>query len=178
MKEVEVKAKVDNLDALKEKLVQMGCVFSEPLVQKDKIYLHKSMKFSDMGRGKVILRIRRSDDKATLNLKKQLENELDNIEEELVIDNAEAGTRILKYLDFDEVVRVSKRRTKGKLNDLKICLDDVDELGTFIEVEKMTEDEDSLKIQEELFEFLESLGVKRESGVLKGYDTLIEEKMK
>jgi len=52
-----------------------------------------------------------------------------------------------------------------------ICLDEVEGLGSFIEVEK-TSAEDGEAIQEELFNFLESLGVKREDRVFKGYDTL------
>jgi adenylate cyclase class IV len=51
-------------------------------------------------------------------------------------------------------------------------LDEVDGLGSYIEVEKMS-DEDGEKIQNELFDFLQILGVSKEDRVLKGYDTLM-----
>ena len=55
---------------------------------------------------------------------------------------------------------------------MEICLDEVKDLGNFIEVEKIT-DEDPDKVQEELFRFLESVGVRREDRVVNGYDILM-----
>jgi hypothetical protein len=49
-------------------------------------------------------------------------------------------------------------------------------LGEFIEVEKMTEEVDGEKIQEELFQFLETLGVSRSDRALHGYDVLLNQK--
>lgn len=175
MKEVEVKAKISDIEELKTRLINLDCSFSEVLVQKDKIYLHNSIEFPDIKKGTVVLRIRNSNGKIILTLKKQLENELDNIEREIVIDNLEQGDEILKYMDFREVVKVNKERTKCKYKGFEICLDKVEGIGSFIEVEKLTTEEDSLKIQSELFEFLEILGIKKEDQVLKGYDTLIYE---
>lgn len=175
MKEVEVKARVLNFQELKSKLTDLGCVFSEPLIQKDKIYLHNSINFPDIKKGTVILRIRNSNGKYILTLKKQLENELDSIERETVIESPQETEDILKYMDFHEVVNVNKKRVKCKYNNLEICLDEVAGLGSFVEVEKLTLEEDSLKIQEELFIFLESLGINREARVFKGYDTLTYE---
>ncbi len=37
-KEIEVKAKVDNLQEIKQKLENLGCVFTEPVVQDDTIF--------------------------------------------------------------------------------------------------------------------------------------------
>lgn len=175
MKEIEVKAKVSNLGFIKNELIKRGCTFSEPLIQKDRVYLHNSIEFPDIKRGTVILRIRDSNGKFIITLKKQLENELDNIEREIMVDSPEQADEILKYMDFHEVVKVSKKRIKCKYNGLEICLDEVDRLGSFIEVEKLTLEEDSLKVQKELFEFLETLGIKKDNQVFKGYDTLIYE---
>ena len=46
------------------------------------------------------------------------------------------------------------------------------DLGTFVEVEKITEDVEAEAVQNELFEFLETLGVKKEDRIVQGYDTL------
>ncbi|MDP3762811.1 MAG: CYTH domain-containing protein, partial [bacterium] len=55
----------------------------------------------------------------------------------------------------------------------EICLDEVDRLGSFVEVETFSDDGDPEKIQEEIFKFLLSLGVKPEDRVREGYDTLV-----
>jgi len=102
-----------------------------------------------------------------------LENQLASIEHEVEINNAQEGHSIIKELGFKEVVRVNKVRRKAKYKDLTICLDVVEELGSFIEVEKMSEDEDMLQIQEELMEFLIRLGVNPKDRIKKGYDDLI-----
>lgn len=173
MKEIEVKARVKNIDEVKVKLIGLGSVFSEPLVQKDIVYLHQSLAFKDIKRGTSVLRIRNANGKYTLTLKKQLENELDNIEREIVFDDFQQAADILQYMDYREVVRVTKTRVKCRYQDLTICLDDVEGLGRFIEVEKMSEIADSAEVQKSLFEFLQTLGVAKEDQVFKGYDTLI-----
>jgi predicted adenylyl cyclase CyaB len=61
----------------------------------------------------------------------------------------------------------------GSLGSDVICLDEVRDLGTFIELEKITEGEDPIKVQSELFAFLKSLGVREEDRVERGYDTLL-----
>jgi len=175
MKEIEVKAKINNISKIKNKLIKMGCSFSEPLLQRDIIFLHNSMEFKDIGEGKVILRIRNSNGKFLLTLKKQLKNELDNIEREITVDDPTQAQDILKYMNYHEVVRVNKNRLRCKYNDMTICLDEVEKLGSFIEVEKITNSDNSAEVQKNLFNFLMSLGIQKEAQVLKGYDTLIEE---
>ncbi len=174
MKEIEVKAKVENFEFILSKLKELGCSLSEPLIQKDRIYLHKDLRFEEITKGSVILRIRDSNGKIILTLKKQCENELDDLESEVVVGNLDKAEEFLNHLDFHEVIKVNKKRIKCNYKDYEICLDEVEKLGQFVEVEKLTNDEeDSLKVQAELFAFLESLGVKKEDQVFQGYDTLI-----
>ncbi len=78
----------------------------------------------------------------------------------------------LVLLGYHKAISVYKNRTKAKYKDMEICLDEVDHLGSFIEVEKITEG-DGDAVQEELFNFLETLGVKRDDRVINGYDTLM-----
>lgn len=178
MNEVEVKARIDDIDKIMKSLEELGCDFSEQLEQKDKIFLHNSIEFPDIKKGTVILRIRDSNGKCILNLKKQLGNEMDNIEQETEISDSEAGEEILKHLGFHEVVQVNKIRQECKYRDMTICVDEVENLGSFIEVEKLTDEKDSAKLQKELFKFLETLGIKKEYQVFQGYDTLIYNKDK
>lgn len=176
MKEVEVKAIINDYEVVKKRLEDLGCEFSEIIKQEDKIFLHKEKDLSKTKEGNVTLRIRKTENKNILTMKKQMGNELDNIEKETEIEKPEEMAEIIKTLDFRETVRVSKERIKTKYNGTEICIDKVKDLGNFIEVEKMTE-KDSETTQEELFKFLESLGVKKEEQVFKGYDTMRYEKL-
>jgi adenylate cyclase class IV len=60
-------------------------------------------------------------------------------------------------------------------------LDKVKYLGEFIEAEKIVKNkdhEDRKKVQEELFDFLETLGITKEDRVIDGkYDIMLWEKM-
>ncbi len=176
MQEVEVKAKIKDLQSIKIKLTEMGCSFSEPLVQKDIIFLHNSTKTQEILKDKVTLRIRNTNDKKyTFTLKKKLTNELDNIEREIIINDPKQAEDILNYMNYYEVIRVSKTRIESKYQDMTICLDEVEKLGSFIEVEKLTTNEDGQEVQKNLSKFLASLGVSDSDFILKGYDTLMIE---
>lgn len=78
----------------------------------------------------------------------------------------------IELLGYHQAIHVVKTRTKTKYQDMEICLDEVEELGSFIEVEKIVEGEGET-VQNELFGFLETIGVSKENRVLKGYDTLL-----
>lgn len=173
MREIEVKAKVKDFKSIIKKLEELGCELNDPLIQSDRIYLHKYTKFSEIKIGTPVLRIRESNGKYTLTLKKRISNELNKSEYEIIINSPQEAEKIIENIDFYLSVRVNKKRIKCKYKDMEICLDIVNELGDFIEVEKLSEEVDSQSIQEELFQFLEKLGISREDRVFEGYDTMI-----
>lgn len=172
MKEVEVKAKVKNLKELEEKLVRLGCKFGEVLNDKNKIFVSTDRDFAEFQTDANFVRIRNRNGKIILTLKRPLSNELDCIEKEVIINDAEEMQGILELSGYHFVIEYSGKRRKTKYQDMTICLDELEELGSFVEVEKMTEEEDSGQVQKELFEFLKTLGVKEEDRVTRGYDTL------
>ena len=47
MNEIEVKAKVSSFEEIQSKLTNLGCTFSERLIQKDRIYLPDGIEFPD-----------------------------------------------------------------------------------------------------------------------------------
>ena len=177
MKEVEVKAHVADLAAVKQKLASLGCELSEPVIQEDVVYLHKPLTLKDVKRGIVSVRIRTQDGKNILTLKKQLENGLDKLEREIVFDDAEQAADMLEILDMHAASRLKKTRQKYKHQGMEICLDEVEGLGSFVEVEKIVDEgADSIAVQDELFSWLQTLGVSRNDRVTKGYDILMYEK--
>ena len=178
MKEIEVKARIDNADELVKKAQNFGFCFTEVTTQKDIIFLPEGIKFSEIRSGVPVVRVRNQNgQKITLTLKKRLENELNKIEHEIVASDDVEAAKILENLNLYEVVRVDKNRREGHFNDLGICIDEVEGLGSFVEMEKLCEEGDGLKIQAELFALLKSFGVKDEDRVHNGYDTLIYNKL-
>jgi len=176
MREVEIKLKVNNLEEIEKKLKDKGVIFSKPVTQHDIIYSNTQNKddFDKAYEGHVAIRIRYQNDAATLTLKKQLSYEMDNLEYESEIKNANDVHKILSILGWKPEVEVKKTRKKGKLEQYKICLDKVEKLGNYIELEKLTQDYDNPEdVRKELFKALEPLGFSEKDEETKGYDTLI-----
>ncbi len=176
MREIEIKIKVKDLDKIQEKLKERGCVFSDPISQHDVIYSNggSANELQSSKEGDVFLRIRRMNDMSKLNLKQQRSSEMDNIEYETEIEDPEVMHNILFTLGWHPEVEVKKMRRKGKLGEYEICLDDVEKLGSFIEVEKLTNDDaNPQEIREELFRVVESLDLSRSDEETRGYDTQI-----
>ncbi|MBI5621844.1 class IV adenylate cyclase [Candidatus Falkowbacteria bacterium] len=176
MKEVEVKAKVHDQNMIRTKLQALGCVLSEPIRQHDQVFLTAGMTLDQVSRGDCILRIRQTDHEIILTLKKQLTNELDNVELELLITDPITAKSLIEHLGFEPVIEIIKTRQTAKYSGMNICLDTVEGLGDFIEVEKMTDAADSLAVQDELFTWLKTLGIAETDRILQGYDTLLSKK--
>ncbi|MBI4085065.1 MAG: class IV adenylate cyclase [Candidatus Liptonbacteria bacterium] len=176
MREIEVKLKVKDLEALEQVLKTRGCVLSAPVRQHDTIYSKAgdTSIWERMEEGDIVLRIRRDDKGAMFTIKQQLTHELDNTEYETRIENPETFHKALLLLGFAPEVEVKKTRREGKLGSDEICLDEVEELGNFVELERLTDDDvDPEKVAEELYGKLESLGLSRNDAEKRGYDTQI-----
>jgi len=70
--------------------------------------------------------------------------------------------KIVKLLGLDELIKVDNKRIFYKHNDLTIILEDVKELGLFIEVERLISDDkiDPDVIKEEIRDFIKTLNLK------------------
>lgn len=175
MREIEIKLRVNNLEELENKLRDSGLAISKELEQHDTIYTNDPEIFNHAGKeGHIVMRIRKQNGISLLTLKQQLTYEMDNIEYETEIKDSEIMYNILLKLGWKPEVEVKKKRKKGKLGEYEICLDRVEQLGDFIEIEKMTDDNaDPEKTREELFKELEKFGLSRNQEETKGYDTQI-----
>lgn len=177
MREIEIKLKVKDLDALEKKLVESGCIFSEPIRQEDVIYSsapNTGARFAEAHEGHVAIRIRKQGNKAEFTLKQQKSNEMDNIEHETEVKDPEAIHGILEVLGWKPQLEVKKIRKKGKLGNYEVCLDRVDRLGDYVEIEKMTDHDDNPEeVRKELFLAIKPFGLSEVDEETKGYDTLI-----
>ena len=70
---------------------------------------------------------------------------------------------------------VSKARQTGKLNDVEVCIDSVEGLGDFMELERLAgENADPATITDDLWRIMAELGVSRQDEVTDGYDILMK----
>ncbi len=172
MKEVEIKIQIINPEEIIKTLENNGCVFSEPIVQRDTVYIPNEQLTVPVPPEVNVLRIRRQKDKIFLTLKRpDVNNHLSKLEHELEIADAEQMTEIIKLLGFKVVADTTKTRRKCKINDYEICVDHVEGLGDFLEMEKIT-DEDPLVVQNALLEFLLKLKIDTSQKMDVGYDVL------
>lgn len=173
MKEIEVKARLRDESAVVRKLEELGVQLSEPIAQDDKVYFPVGAVFAEEGNRDPALRIRDQNGRYIFTYKKPDKNNLDKIEFESDINDPEEMAKMCEALGFELRTRIKKIRRKAKYKEYEICLDEVEELGSFIEAESMSEDGDSEHIQKELFSFLEMLGVNKEDQVFEGYDIML-----
>lgn len=179
--EIEVKARLKDEQQVVEKLTQLGCAFSDVNTQDDMVWAERAGTLEEFLGNSVFLRIRiQNGDKVVLTAKKSKtksgDGSLIKREHEVVVDSAEEARGILEMLGLKEVVRVVKRRRTAKYKEYEICIDEIENLGAFIEVEKIGGEEDAEHIQKEMTEFLGSMGISPEDKVSKGYDILMLEK--
>ncbi|MEK7648650.1 MAG: class IV adenylate cyclase [Patescibacteria group bacterium] len=178
MKEIEVKAKITTVEIFKEKLEKLGCRFGEALIQEDSIFFPIGIGFPDIVKDTPIVRVRDSNGTIMLTMKKRVtgDNELIKLEKEVVVSDKQETMEIVEHMGFYMAASVHKKRIECAYEGMTICIDEVAELGNFIEVEKLSEADNDTEIQDELFEFLRSLGVSDNDRATKGYDILLNEK--
>ena len=174
MREIEVKAKLKNKKELLLKAQELGITFGPAITQDDYTY-ETSIPKDDPSWN--IFRIRKQGDKTILTMKyKASSRSRDNHERESVVDNAKEIADMLERVGYSLGVRIKKTRQIAKYKGFELCLDEIDKLGSFIEVEKLAQDNvDVDEIQNELWEVLIQLGVSPSDRVHKGYDTLMHE---
>lgn len=175
MKEVEVKARIRDRATFLAALEGAGITLGPPTRQEDRIYAEPDVVvFPAVHAGKNFLRIRIQGERIIFTLKSPVTGHQDKIEYEVDVTDADEMDRLIRQLHFYEYVRVGKTRQIAHAGGYELCLDEIDGVGTFVEVEKLVaEDADSLAIQEELFQFLETLGINRADRELMPYDLLV-----
>ena len=171
MKEIEIKVRVDDLDALEKKFEERGIKFGPAVTQFDRCFAEDIDSLGESQPGVKFFRLRCQNDEVILTFKRTLHDTV-STEHELVISDEAQAVAILGELGFKEGVQVTKKRRKAKHNDIEICLDEVEGLGTFLELEKLSVEADSHRVQDELFAWANQFGVSREDQVLIGYDIM------
>lgn len=175
MREIEIKAHVRDEPALIQKLAALGVKLGQPKVHHDVVFCKPGQK--DYQTGSIWLRIRTENGKKVIwTLKGDTGRKLDSIEHEVEVSNGQELEKMLRLMGNEVYSDLTKTRRKAAFGDIEICLDNVDGLGTFIEVEKLLEDHsaDHQKVTDELWDLLQKLGIDRQDQQELGYDVLLK----
>lgn len=173
MREVEVKFQVRDPEALLSALTERGIELGPPVRQDDQAYAPDGWNYGDDRRGVPFARLRTAKGRHVFTLKRPAENVLSCEEHETVIADRGQMHHAIVAMGFRPTVRILKTRRTAAVGDLVLCVDQVDGLGVFIEVERLIPDDvPGEEVQAELSRFVASLGIKAERS-LQTYDSLV-----
>jgi len=163
---VEIKARIPDLAALRKRVVEVSVSGSELLVQRDTFYtvLKGRLKLREFGDGNAELIYYERPDKIGPKTSKYTRTQ--------VADAASMRELLGQILETKAVV--SKRREVFLADRTRIHLDEVDNLGTFMELEVvLTENEMDSDGERVAFVLMERLGVRQEDLIEQAYVDLL-----
>lgn len=183
MIEVEIKAHITKAEynEMSSKLSKLEFIFSTKMRELDVYYNGPDKNYFESGEA---LRIRTSEsliNNETLSYLTYKGKKLDSIsntrlEHEVMIDNMDTMGLIFNCLGFTKLFTVEKQRDYYIQNNVHVCVDYVKDLGYFMEIEKII-DNDSEKNSTlvELFLLLNKLGLNNDRLEEKSYAHLLFE---
>jgi len=139
MLEIELKVQVDTLGPIREQLNKRNAQFSGRIHEHDIYY---NAPHRDFGTTDEAMRVRYTNEHAVITYKgaKRAKYGLKAREElNTAVESGEVFEQILVRLGFVKTAEVNKWRENYRLGTAAISLDSVDELGTFVEIEVMTD---------------------------------------
>jgi adenylate cyclase class 2 len=133
---VEVELKLRAAAGLLARLQALGVAFGPSVVQED-VFLHHPAR--DLAAADEALRVRREGDRWTLTYKGPRQPGAGKAREELDLPVGADPRPLLAALGFTEGPRVHKRRRAAHWDGVALALDEVEGLGTFLELEVVTD---------------------------------------
>jgi len=170
LKEIEVKVKIGNVAEVKKTLEKLGVGWSKPKKQIDSYFRLKNQATATQKPGSYILRIRR-EDKASFTLKALTDRYGVWEEYETKIDDADELEKILLKIGFVEVLTLHKKRTSGKYGKFSLEVDEIKELGNYLEVE--VRGQNGEKLQAEIKNLFLKVGLPEKNIERRGYPEII-----
>jgi adenylate cyclase, class 2 len=171
--EVEVKYRVDDLAELLAAVDREGVALGPGIVQDDQAYAPSSWSPGASKIGVPFARLRTEAGRHLFTVKVPQDNELACLERETIVADREAMHEALQLMGFMPTVKIRKTRRVGSWGDATICIDVVDGLGVFVELERMVPAcESGTGAQAELDARVRRLGVAAER-VDQTYDSLL-----
>lgn len=180
--EIEIKLPVKFPEQILEKLLVMDFRKEATIRESDMYY---NSEYHDVKKLGEALRIRKSRDLSTGQTRAQINfkgKKIDRVsmsrqEYETEVENSECMEQILMALGFMPVAGVQKTRCYLKKDEMTVCLDQVDGLGDFLELEVITSDESMREMYlDKMEQLLKVLELSMEDTVRTSYLGMLMEK--
>ena len=166
MIEVELKFPVSSIDKIRQQFEGLGATQQANSIQSDE-YLNDPLRnFAELD---LALRIRSSEENYVLTFKGPNLDETAKIRQEIEMPLADAEAaeqlkRIFDGMGLCSVAKVKKRREefvlKWQNEDVHVCVDEVEEVGGFVELELVVDDINKVQpAKQVLFGLAESIGL-------------------
>jgi len=157
--EIEVKSRLQDRGALVRALRRKGARLHDEAVEKDTYYNHPAR---DFARTDEAVRIRVCGGRASLTYKGPKLDRTSKSREEMILElrDAEGAGRMLEKLGFRKVASVRKKRRVYTLGKFEICVDRVDGLGDYFEIEARGPKKGYEKLRDEALALMVELGGK------------------
>jgi adenylate cyclase class 2 len=162
-----------DFEAAKSRLAALGCHWSKPALQRDTIFFRAEDDPITPKVGKIVMRIREEGGFITLTAKRHVTSELDCLEEEVHVEDAGATSRLLLLLGFVQTLAIVKLRQRATGFGFNFCLDRVEGLGDFLEIESLSSETTAEAPFRRLEDLLTTLALSDSERVEMGYDTLV-----
>lgn len=180
--EVEQKYRVDDLERVESELKSLGVSFAAPVEQVDRYFNHPVRDFAETDEA---LRIRTTGNVNRITYKGAKVDPATKTRRELELPLADGPEAALAYcellsaLDFTPVLEVRKWRRTGTLdwqgNVMEIALDEVGELGSFVELEQTATEAQLDRARQQLKELAERLRLEEQDVERRSYLELLIE---
>ena len=151
--EVEAKARCGNLAAVEANLAKMGAVLEANKTERDEYWAHPARDFGETDEA-LRLRVTTADDgggwsRAELTYKgAKIDPDTKTRAEENVevqLDQVEVLRKVLQGIGFRPFAMVTKDRREFELKGATVCLDKVEGVGEFVEVEIISDELEAAK---------------------------------
>ena len=173
--EYEVKFRLSDLKNMEKHLKKLGAVYIKEEIECDTYYNHPC---KDFKKNDEVLRVRLSGKEITLTYKGPRFSDKIKARNEYNIKISSSKEDLLDFLSilgFKPAAKIQKKRRFFRYEEFEILLDEVKELGNFIEIE-IKGVRDLKSAEEMLLEFAKKLGL-NEKPILKSYLELFSEKV-
>lgn len=176
---MEVESKVQltksELAAVFEKLSGLGINLGGAEKQKDVYFKEIGFRDKVQGVDGYIVRLRYTNTQTVLNMKRLTTQEGVWTEVETIVKDGKAVEEIIMAIGAEHAVNVTKTRRMARLDDLEIIIDEIEELGTFLELSVEGSNVDVESARKTINSFLESLGIPLDRVEYRGYPTILLE---
>lgn len=169
--EVEVKYRIEDASKMK-RLLDQKCKFLRREDQQDEVLLFNKSSFDDFVQGEAVMRVRSINNKSILTMKKYVSQDSSQ-EYECEISSKSEVIGILKGIGFRTVVEINKVREVYSYDDVTVVLDEVEGLGSFLEIEIVCSEEKKDEALERVKLVSKQLGLKNTAIETRKYDALL-----